>query len=136
MICSQPINSPVSSKTTRAPFCTSMIEGAPDRRVGGDAARGIRTAADRADDEVAHVDRHARHRGGLFQRARHPRAPFLDRPPRAAGFLDDQHIRRPAGGADFIEQVRAVESFAARARRAATAPTLGCVQSCRSMRCA
>ena len=52
MCCSQPISSPVSSKMHAAPCGDQQVEGAADRRVGGDAAGAVGAAADRADHQL------------------------------------------------------------------------------------
>jgi hypothetical protein len=99
-------------KNRACAFGDEPVEGAAHGGIGGDAAGGVGTTADGADDEVA--DTHFRGRRGceLFQCRPNPAVPLGDGLAGATFLLDDDGVRRSAGGADFLEECGAVEAFA------------------------
>ena len=126
---SQPMSSPVSSKIAIAPASTSRSKARADRRVGRDAARAVGAAADRADDQVAELDRDAR---DAERSAPGPRAPRRARPRSWRGCR--RRAGRPACAPADRSPRRAAparpgRSPRSRARRCSTAPTFGCVAS-------
>ena len=104
------------------------VERAAHGRIGGQAAGGVRSAADGADDQFVERHVHARRAFQLLQRLLDPGLAFGDGLARAAGALDLDEFRRAAGFADGFLQLALVEALAAqrhqqRARRRSGACT-------------